>query len=407
MSRRAIAVVGAGWGDEGKGRIVDFLVGHHPGLPPCAMVVRHNGGAQAGHTVQVGAERLAFRTFSSGTLHGVPTYLGPEFVVDPAAALVEREELTGAVGPIDLLVDPAARIGLPFDGALCRAVEEARGATRHGSCGYGIGETVERNLSGSTLSYGRAFETDERELGNEINRMQVEYVPARADALRRAAGVSSLPVPKCDGREVARTIKDFCALAGAPATTLPIEGRDDGLVVFEGAQGLLLDEKHRFFPHVTRSATGLRNVVPLCKRLGIRMLDVLYVMRSYSTRHGAGQFPTVVPGMSFDDPTNVPNPWQGTLRFGTLDTMNIRDAIEQDLGEAEGGLPDVTIGRVGIALNCLDQFGGRAMLDRVERLLRLPVVIAGWGPRREQVMTRDPEWFRGCLSKIPDEAYKS
>src|SRR5262249_48902654 len=91
-------------------------------------------------------------------------------------------------------------------------------------------------------------------------------------------------------------------------------------IVFEGAQGLLLDEYHRFFPHVTRSRTGLANVVDLCQAMGdIDRLDVYYVIRPYMTRHGEGPFPSYDPDMSFPDPTNHPNPWQGTLRFGALD----------------------------------------------------------------------------------------
>lgn len=177
-------------------------------------------------------------------------------------------------------------------------------------------------------------------------------------------------------------------------------------MVFEGGQGLLLDEKNvEFFPHLTRSATGLRNVVPHCRAWGLDQLDVLYVTRTYMTRHGAGPFPTEAPAMQalqLVDTTNVRNEWQGALRYGTLDLPRVRAAIDADLQEAlDDGDGMYFVRGVGVALNHADQYGGYDEdVARVRVALALPVVLMGLGPRREQTMVRDHEWLRcGAATK--------
>ncbi len=101
-------------------------------------------------------------------------------------------------------------------------------------------------------------------------------------------------------------------------------------MLFEGAQGLLLDAEHRWFPHVTRSCTGLAVVAILEQEAGIEAPDVTYVTRAYATQHGAGPFPWEVDA-SYPAATNVPNPWQGTLRFGELDLGLLHEAVAADM----------------------------------------------------------------------------
>lgn len=128
-------------------------------------------------------------------------------------------------------------------------------------------------------------------------------------------------------------------------------------IVFEGTQGLLLDQDSRFFPHVTRSKTGLTNVVALMPRLGVSSLSVSYAVRAYATRHGAGPFPapwsswTAPPSWlpRFRDDTNQPSPWQGNLRLASLSLPLLAEAIAGDL-LAAGGAPNEDF----LAVGCLD-----------------------------------------------------
>src|SRR5262249_44358262 len=128
-------------------------------------------------------------------------------------------------------------------------------------------------------------------------------------------------------------------------------------IVFEGAQGLLLDQDRGAFPHVTRSNTGLKNVLTIAAEAGIAHLEVIYVTRCYVTRHGAGPLAHELPGPPHPDvidTTNVPNPWQGRLRFGTLDLSILKRAVAADLSDAARAV--ITVSH-GLAMTCLDQVG--------------------------------------------------
>lgn len=124
-----------------------------------------------------------------------------------------------------------------------------------------------------------------------------------------------------------------------------------GLLLFEGAQGLLLDQDHEFFPHVTPSKTGLANPSQLAREWGVEHLHALYVTRAYATRHGAGPFPREVPGLAYPDATNVANAWQGSLRYGALDLDLLAKSINDDQPCA-----DLAVEKT-FAMTCLDQAG--------------------------------------------------
>ena len=131
---------------------------------------------------------------------------------------------------------------------------------------------------------------------------------------------------------------------------------EKGNVIFEGAQGLLLDQDYGAFPHVTRSNTGLRNMLTIAAEAGIGAIEAVYVTRCYTTRHGAGPLSGEVgqlENIAVVDPTNAPNDWQGTLRVAPLDVAVLRDAIGHDLGLAKG-----IVVEAGLMVTCLDQVAG-------------------------------------------------
>lgn len=348
---KAAAVIGASYGDEGKGLLVDALVAP---FGANAIVARFNGGAQAGHTVMLpNGVRHVFHHWGAGALAGASTYLGPRFVVHPMFWARETQDLAMRGACLGLYVDPRSRITLPCDVMVNQAIEAKRNDGRHGSCGMGFGETCERNLhEGYGLTVGQAASMDDQQLMDHLDQVNRQYVPRRLAALGMDEDILGSWL-HADAIK-ARFIEDLrCFLANATVSGPSILGQFEQ-VVFEGAQGLALDEELGHFPHVTRSMTGTPYLVELACEARIKELDVWYATRAYTTRHGAGPLPhecgqQLVP--RFRDDTNLPNPHQGSLRFAPLDPMAIADRIERDLARAPSGCELSP----GVFVSCLDQ----------------------------------------------------
>jgi adenylosuccinate synthase len=315
-----------------------------------------------------------FHHFGAGTLAGARTFLSRHFIVNPFLWDKERGELPDPAGPMD--VDRRALLTTPFDMLVNREAERFRGDRRHGSCGLGINETVER-CAGPLATI--VADTENPARLRDLLAAIADRTPARLEQLGVAPSPFVLDMLKSES--LVASYLGLCEqfrraerLVDGPAVL-----RDFGHVVFEGAQGLLLDERHRFFPHVTRSRTGLHNVVQIAGEVGLRELDVVYVTRTYMTRHGAGPFPTERPGLSFPDPTNAPNEWQGALRFGDLDTGLMAEGIAADLAEA-GGLAVSPC----LAVTCLDQVPG-ADAGRIAEACGVRLGYSSRGPWRDRV----------------------
>ena len=390
---RAVAVIGAGYGDEGKGAATDRLAAQ-PG--PRALVVRHNGGAQAGHTVVApDGRRHVFGHVGSGSFAGVPTYLSAYFVANPILCLRELAALERLGVRPTLYVDAACPVTTPYDMRLNQAVEAARGAGRHGSCGVGFGETLERHgHAGYALTV--ADLADRRRLADRLQAIRSDWLAQRLAAL----GLSGLPPLAGEDALLARFVDDCVRFRRV------VEVCDAGVLrgrslIFEGAQGLGLDMDRGAFPHVTRSHTGIRNAVALTRAAGLDALQVQYVTRAYATRHGAGplahELPTP-PAAAVRDATNRPNDWQGRLRFGWLDLNRLATDIRADLAEA--GALAVT---AELIVTCLDQMdegvahvadGGLVQVPRERCLawyaqrLGLRAGYGAYGPGRDAVRER-------------------
>lgn len=395
----AFAVIGAGYGDEGKGLMTDALA---HGLGPSTWVIRHNGGAQAGHTVTLPDRRThVFHHVGSGSFAGASTFLPRFFVANPIVLAQELAAL-GRLGVVPRIVaDENGLLTTPWDMMINQFVEEARGGTRHGSCGLGFGETIERCLDPSFATPLALLRGDLGLLRDRFDRIRREWVPARLTRL----GIPASWLEKRglilseEGFEQAVTMSvamlGHLDLAGSPAEALPV----DAPLVFEGAQGLMLDQTRGAFPHVTRSNTGLANVAALAAELGLDRVETVYATRGYVTRHGAGPLAheqAEAPSPLFRDPTNRPNPWQGTLRFAPLD----RDVLGQAIAADRASVADAaTRFEPRLAMTCLDQFdrqevrwveGGQPMSGSAEilvaRLAALlpdaPAPIESHGPTR-------------------------
>jgi len=394
--KTAMAVIGAGYGDEGKGLTTDYLAARQGGD---ALVVRYNGGAQAGHTVTLPeGRRHVFSHFGSGSFSGADTLLSRFFVCNPLLfvkeqALLREKSLRPAV-----YVDASAPVTTPYDMMINQIAEEARGAARHGSCGMGFGETLQRGEEMGPLPYAALF--DLPALKTRLEEIRQRWLPARLQAL----GIQDLSPAwreRISSNGVLQKFLDDTAefLAATRPAAVDFLEQAQKPVIFEGAQGLLLDQTRGRFPHVTRSHTGLRNIVALAGAAGIDALEVFYITRSYLTRHGAG--PLVgelyrLPYPAVRDETNVPNDYQGALRFAYLDLDTLKTAIDHDLADHAAGLRVTP----GIALTCLDQLEDRMHFRRGEHLqtgtaaalpailgraLNLPVRLQSRGPTRFDV----------------------
>ena len=340
--RRATVIIGAAWGDEGKGLLTDAF------SDADTLVVRFNGGAQAGHTVTApDGRRHVFHHIGSGSFRGARTFLSRFFISNPLAFFPELDALAGLGAVPVITADPAGMVTTPYDMMLNQMIEESRGPTRHGSCGLGVNETVTRHpalpLTVGDLSNRARLETILRAVRQDWTPRRLDLlglVPSLAWRTRLANDAVADAFLDAAQRYADRVTPGAHALAA-----------HSGPVVFEGAQGLLLDEEHRWFPHVTRGRTGLTNVDILAREAGIAALDAVHATRAYATRHGAGPFPREVARLSYEDRTNVPNMWQETLRFGHLDLDLLGETIRADLARAT--LPV----RHSLAVTCLDQVG--------------------------------------------------
>lgn len=345
---RHIVVVGLGLGDEAKGATVDWLCATRRAAGrPVGAVVRFNGGAQAAHNVAVGDRHHTFHQLGSGTLAGVPTHLGPRVLVEPISLAQEAETLAGlgVADPLSMLsIDPDALVTTPIHAAANRTREDLRAGRRHGSTGLGIGETVWYDLAsaagiraGNELWGIRALADvdepalrvgdcrDRRLLIRRLDALARHYAPLLDDGEHDHPGVEALASMLV---EFGRAVRQ----AGADELRRRAQ---DGPLVFEGAQGVLLDEWRGFHPHTTWSTTTAANAVAMLRAaglLGAGMTDpyVLGLTRAYATRHGAGPLPTEDPSLvgRLPEPHNGAGRYQGGWRVGHLDLVALRYALE-------------------------------------------------------------------------------
>lgn len=330
---RDIVVVDLGFGDAGKGATVDWLCSEQADLGVAA-VVRFNGGAQAAHNVIVGERHHTFSQFGSGTLSGVPTFLSRFMLVEPIALAREARALEsiGVRNPFDLIrIDARALLTTPIHVAANRAREDARGGNRHGSCGKGIGETAAYALGHSAPTVGDCTRPDA--LRFKLSALAAYYGPLIAESRHGFPPVDDMVDMYVEFGAVV-DITGPGALGGVSA---------GGRLVFEGAQGVLLDEWRGFHPHTTWSTVEPSNARAMIDELG-RDSYVLGVTRTYMTRHGAGPFPTEDPDLAKVLPElhNGAGEYQGGFRMGHLDELLLRYAIE-----VSGGVD-------GLALTHLD-----------------------------------------------------
>ncbi len=336
MIREVYTVSGLGFGDEGKGTIVDFLAR----TKNARLVIRFNGGAQAAHHVVLPDGRWhCFSQFGSGSfVPGVTTFLSKEVIIDPFALLAEADVLgkKGVINPLSrIFMDSRCAISTPYHKLLGRVRETARGENKIGSTGMGIGEvvldTVNRDdvLLLSDCANPRLSEEKLSHIIDTKKRKAYELLRSGDDYTRDAYGYFTEKYTAASlALEYAEFYSSFSSRAVDGDDFIPgfVSDRshteDAESVVLEGAQGALLDPVYGTVPYVTKTPCTMRaaehvlRLIP--ETLTVRNIGV---MRAYAHRHGPGPLPTEDANLTNTLPEthNMDNKWQGNFRTGCFD----------------------------------------------------------------------------------------
>ncbi|WP_020569082.1 adenylosuccinate synthetase [Neolewinella persica] len=335
-------ILGLAFGDEGKGVTTDYLC-RQAERP---LVVRFSGGHQAGHTVVTPeGQRHVFSNFGAGTLAGAPTFWSRYCTFHPVGYANEREALLELGVRPTLFVDGLAAVTTPYDLLYNRHLEASQ---KHGSCGLGFGATVARQEGPHKLHVMDLL--DDFVLSQKLASVASYYVEKLGVAYDEAALDLQL---ESFHEAVAYCRSNLLCTSGRAFFSSVAESYDT--IVFEGSQGLLLDQDFGYFPHVTRAHVSSRNALALVREYALPKPDIFYVTRAYQTRHGNGPLTNEdLPGPELHPTpyeTNIFNPWQGAQRRSLLDLNQLRYALRAD-AQYSAGLPR------HLVVTCLDQLAG-------------------------------------------------
>ena len=295
-------VVGANYGDEGKGLVSGCLARDAASRGNKVLTVFYNGTGQRSHTFEGVARHLT----GAGAPYGADTFYHQQFVVDPIMIWLSGET------PI---IDPRCRVILPCDVLYGQSREKQ---LQHGSCGFGLFSAVKRNADPNYSFYVKDFLLPNYPLIQKVD----SYYKYTSNGIHNLSNFLRAIV----------WARENCRIA-----TFDEVVKDYDTIIYEGGQGLLLDQANKGdFPHLTPSSTGAYNIHADIEKLGARA-DLYYVSRSYITRHGNGPMDAEC-GKSVINPdiidlTNQSNDWQGSLRFGRIDMEKLYKRVNGDAAQ--------------------------------------------------------------------------
>jgi adenylosuccinate synthase len=428
-----IAVLGAQWGDEGKGKIVDLLT------PNFSIVARYQGGHNAGHTVYANGRKFVLRLLPSGILHeGVTCIIGNGVVIDPQALFAEIDEIESAGIAVGdrLIISDKAHLILPYHRELDLLSEARRGERKIGTTSRGIGPAYEDKIARRGVRVGDLANPDSL----------ADAIRHNVDARNRLIRESTM-----DWRQVHEDLRrswERMRRWVADVSVVVDKARRAGKsIMFEGAQGTLLDIDHGTYPYVTSSNATIGGV---CTGLGVgpRAIDgVLGVAKAYTTRVGEGPLPTELTGelgnrlresgQEFGAVTGRPRRcgWYDAVAVRYAVRVNGLDALALTKLDVLDGLPELQV-CTGYRLRGavveempgdLAQFTAcepiyeslrgwsqpsagvrkyddlpaeaRAYIARIEEITGVPAAVLSTGSAREDTIIRDGSvaaaWFRG------------
>lgn len=337
MVKNIYGVIGANYGDEGKGQTVNALCKLHNNK---TIVVCTNGSSQRGHTVIKDEIRHVFHHFGSGTLAGADTYFGKDFIVNPCMFEDEKEELhqKNIAMPI-CYANENCKVAFVYDMIANQIIELSR-TDKHGSCGCGVWETIQRyssfpcfNLKEiSLLSYNNLYEYLKKCRLFSKNRV---LKILKEENLSHKIYDEYLDIYDSENLLNAMISSMFLFLQSVIIVPDSQFLHSYDTVIFENGQGLLLDQSIN--PQLsTPSITGAKSIENIIKdNFLVDNIKLYYVTRPYITRHGSPNFKEKCDKSEINpniiDETNQPNPYQGTLMFGKLNFTELYNRVKKDV----------------------------------------------------------------------------
>lgn len=328
------AVIGLGFGDEGKGMVTSYLSSYYNN----PLVVRYSGGHQAGHTVVIEDIKHTFANFGSGTLQGCPTYWSKYCTVEPVGLIVELVALISKMGEkfdgITLYIHKECPVTTPFDIFHNQKLEKEK---IHGSCGVGFGDTLEREEDHFHLQFSDLFNPT-------ILKIKLEMIRKYYGLFHVLKDIDIKPFMEAVELLNDRTKFPHDVIIPVNDTDVPSHPN----TIYEGSQGLLLDQDIGFFPHVTRSNVGRKRLDSFIYHYD----EVWYVTRAYQTRHGYGPMTNEEHPLKLinnEGESNKDNFYQGQFRKTILDLDLLNYALEQDAKGVRN------IQNKYLVITCLDQ----------------------------------------------------
>ena len=326
-------VIGANYGDEGKGRMTDYFADKAIKASKKTIVVCSNGGAQRGHTVQLdNGYRHMFHHLGSGTLAGADTYLPQSFIVNPMLFMKEMRELykdsdkTGLKDLPKIFVHPDCLISTPFDMMNNQIIEDARGDKKHGSVGAGIWETIFRN--GASM-FGMSQMSNEnlfnylkwiRDTYSTKRHFENGYLPQMDEALKSWEKIFF------NDNMIHNYILDFRKMEDLITYSNDYKLMDYDTIIFENGQGLCISQDMGDI-YTTPSYTGIKEPKSIIDKVFKENkldydVEACYVSRTYLTRHGVGnlddEYDKVPEFVRLDTESNIESKYQGKFRYANI-----------------------------------------------------------------------------------------
>lgn len=352
---KAIIVVGLGYGDEGKGSMVDFLARHYG----ASLVVRYNGGPQAAHNVCLSDGRHhTFAQLGSASFTGAYTHLSKFMLMAPLPLNTEIQKFSqvSGLGTDEIYrritMDPRCVVIHPLHQVMNQIKETERHNKNHGSCGMGIGECRRHQVEGKSVLYAG----DLRDI-NIVARKIKEIGTIGADEI----------LSEYNSEEVKKWIKDYHSFEELFIQIFSEMGKHfryvtdeeiqlkmlNRVTIFEGAQGVLLDEKWGFAPYNTWTNTTTENARTL---IGDMVpFTTVGVIRTYSTRHGPGPFVSEN-NFPLTEKFNTTGEWQGRFRVGHFDMVANRYAIKHSGGDGLDAIALTHMDQVKSEISVVDEY---------------------------------------------------
>lgn len=372
MTKFNAAVIGSNYGDEAKGRTVDYLARQLKNNIN-SVIVRFSGSNNAGHTVYKDENTShVFSLLGAGSYYCKNTYLSKHVVVDIQALKNELDKFNHNNYKFEkdyrtVYIDPRCRVCLPYD-VMKNRIKEILRDNKHGSTGNGLNETIDRHeyiplnagfIEQRSKAIIAMIQEDfkifvKNNLSNSNTHLFTEDDLKFIEFLSDASS--------------AITIFNILKNALYQNKFLRVEKLNLSKYncIFEGSQGLLLDEYSENYPHVTRSRTGVHNIIDICREFNIELNEIYYVSRPYLSRHGNDlnfnkkNHEAVLDKFNIVDKTNVHNRWQGTMAYDFLNLNSLSTRILDDYKSYSKHFPKTSL---NIAFSCMDQFKDKSDME--------------------------------------------